>query len=88
VSSSGGSVLNTLLNSDKPALKNLQISVLVRSEEQAKRFTELGVTPILFTDLNDVEVIQKAASEHDGEFLLYTVAETALKPAYSCCEYS
>jgi hypothetical protein len=50
-------------------VKSLQISALVRSEEQAKRLTELGVTPILFTDLNDVEVIQKAASEHDGEYI-------------------
>ena len=77
MSSSGGSILTTLLNSDKPALRSLQISALVRSEEQAKRFTGIGVTPILFTDLDDVEVIQKAASEHDGEFLLCTLAENS-----------
>jgi hypothetical protein len=66
--SSGGSILATLLNSDKPAVKSLRISALVRSEEQAKHLTKIGVTPIFFTDLNDVGVIQKAASEHDGEY--------------------
>jgi hypothetical protein len=59
--------LNTLLNSNKPLIKSLKISVLVRGEAEAKRLeSELGVTPIFFKDFDDLEVLQKAASEHDG----------------------
>jgi hypothetical protein len=66
---SGGSILTTLLHSDKSAVKNLHISALVRNEAHAKRISELGVTPILFKNLDDVEVIRKAASESDGLYL-------------------
>jgi hypothetical protein len=87
VSSSGGSILTALLNSDKPTVKSLQISALVRSEEQAKRLIEIGVTPILFTDLNDAEVIQKAASKHDGECSFLHHEKKQPEPAYSCYQY-
>jgi uncharacterized protein YbjT (DUF2867 family) len=43
------------------------ISVLSRKDEQAKRLQELGVTPIRGT-LDDFEIIEKAAQEHDARF--------------------
>ncbi|KAI9821020.1 MAG: hypothetical protein M1827_003753 [Pycnora praestabilis] len=61
----GGSVLNTLLSSTRSPLENLQTSVLVRREDQAKLLAEKGVNPILIKDLDDVDVIRRAASEHD-----------------------
>lgn len=61
----GGTILSALLASSKPALKNLRFSALIRAESQAAQLGALGVTPILFKNLDDVAVIRKAASEHD-----------------------
>lgn len=66
--SSGGSVLTTLLNSKKDALKGSSISALVRGEAQVQKVKELGVNLVQIKDLDDTEVIQKAASEHDGDY--------------------
>jgi hypothetical protein len=64
--SSGGSVLNTLLSSENPAIKNLQISALVRGEDKAALLKKLGVAPILFTGLDDGELLTEVASQHDS----------------------
>jgi uroporphyrinogen-III synthase len=65
---SGGSVLNTLLNSKHQSIKALEISALVRGEDKAKVLKEHGVNAILFRDLDDSEALTKAASEHDSKF--------------------
>ncbi|KLU89199.1 hypothetical protein MAPG_08173 [Magnaporthiopsis poae ATCC 64411] len=62
----GGTVLTTLLASSEPAIKGSSISVLVRKEEQAAVLRGLGVNPIIFKGLDDVEALRRAASEHDA----------------------
>lgn len=49
---SRGSILITFLASRYPSIRNLSISVLVRSEEQGKVFAEKDVNPIYFKDLD------------------------------------
>lgn len=57
--------MNTILTSSHPALKNVHISVLVRRQDQADILSSLGLTPILFKDLDDSPVLTEAASNHD-----------------------
>ncbi|CAG7563067.1 unnamed protein product [Fusarium equiseti] len=61
----GGTVLNTILTSSHPCFKNIHISVLVRRQDQADILSGLGVTPILFSSLNDTDLLTEAASTHD-----------------------
>ncbi|KAF4967482.1 hypothetical protein FSARC_4977 [Fusarium sarcochroum] len=61
----GGSVITTILNSSNPSLQNIQISALVRRQEQAEVLTTLGITPILFTNLDDSEFLTQTASNFD-----------------------
>ncbi|KAL8371166.1 hypothetical protein RB595_001149 [Gaeumannomyces hyphopodioides] len=62
----GGTVLTTLLASSEPAIKASSISALVRKEEQAAVLRGLGVEPILFKGLDDVDALRRAAAEHDA----------------------
>jgi nucleoside-diphosphate-sugar epimerase len=61
----GGTVLNTILTSSHPSLKNIHITILVRRQDQADILSDLGVTPILFKSLDDTEVLTETASTHD-----------------------
>ncbi|CAF3489855.1 hypothetical protein FGSG_02815 [Fusarium graminearum PH-1] len=61
----GGTVLNTILTSSRPSLKDIHITVLVRRQDQADTLSSLGVTPILFKDLDDTELLTATASTHD-----------------------
>lgn len=62
--------MTLLLNSDLPLIKSLKISALVRTQAQADKLSQIGVTPILIKDLDDTETITKAASENDGTIVL------------------
>lgn len=62
----GGSVLSNLLESDK--ISNSSISVIVRGEDKAKVFEALGVNTITFNSLDEIELLQRVAQEHDGMF--------------------
>ncbi len=62
---SGGSILSQILASSRPAIKDLSISVLVRRQAEADVLAAKGVRPILFKDLDESDVLRKAASEHD-----------------------
>ena len=62
---SGGSVLTTLLTSEDAGIKSASISALVRKQEQADKLQQNGVQPILFSGLDDTELLTKVASEHD-----------------------
>ncbi len=64
---SGGSILHQLLGSDDEAIENSQLSVLVRGAARAKAFFKVGVNPILFNSLDETEVLEKTASEHDSK---------------------
>ena len=64
---SGSSVLAQLLQSNDEAIKNSQLSVLVRGAEKAKAFSDANINPILFNSLDETEILEKAASEHDSE---------------------
>ncbi|KAL7904488.1 NAD dependent epimerase/dehydratase family protein [Trichoderma velutinum] len=61
----GGSVLSSLLSSDLPLLKGSAISVLVRHEDQAEALAKVGVIPVLFNGLDDLEMMRKIASTQD-----------------------
>ncbi|KAH7236401.1 hypothetical protein BKA59DRAFT_426846 [Fusarium tricinctum] len=61
----GGSVLNTIITSSHPSIKNIQITALVRREEQVKTLADLNITPVLFSSLDDTELLEQLASEHD-----------------------
>ena len=64
--SSGGSILTALLASQNPLIRDLNISVLVRREQQGKVFAEKGVEPVYFKDLDDVDRIREVAADYDG----------------------
>jgi hypothetical protein len=64
---SGGSILTTLLA--HPIADAISISALVRKPSQASILKDAGVTPLLFKDLDDYEVILGAAKDADGLFL-------------------
>ena len=66
---SGGSVLAQLLKSDHKSIKDSQISVLIRGEEKAKALNDVGVTAIPFSNLDESDLLEKVASEHDGMLL-------------------
>lgn len=66
LSRSGGSVLAQLLES-KFDLAKYPISVLVRGEDKAKDLRSKGFHPILFNSLDEIDVLEKAATEHDGK---------------------
>ncbi|KAJ4253301.1 hypothetical protein NW762_010456 [Fusarium torreyae] len=61
----GGSVLTTILASSQPCLQNIQISALVRRQDQADVLATMGITPILFSDLGDSEFLTQTASNFD-----------------------
>ncbi|KAL7943990.1 hypothetical protein V8C42DRAFT_94298 [Trichoderma barbatum] len=61
----GGSVLVRFLKSTHPDIKNLTYTVLVRKPEHGEYFKSLGMTPILFENLDQEDLLKKAASEHD-----------------------
>jgi len=59
----GGSVLSTIL--DSAVIPKSSLTILVRGEDKAKVFQDLGLNTILFTSLDETSLIQNAASEHD-----------------------
>ncbi|KAF2679183.1 NAD dependent epimerase/dehydratase family protein [Lentithecium fluviatile CBS 122367] len=59
----GGSILTELLQS--PEVSALCISALIRRPEQAAKLEALGVKPVLFEGLDDLEACKNAASEND-----------------------
>ncbi|TVY45303.1 Uncharacterized protein LOCC1_G003149 [Lachnellula occidentalis] len=61
----GGSILTQLLQS-KHDLSKYPISVLVRGEERAKILQDQGFNPVLFHSLDEADILQKVASEHDN----------------------
>ncbi|KAK5989348.1 Oxidase ucsJ-like protein [Cladobotryum mycophilum] len=61
----GGTVLTRFVSSVFPSIKNLSYTVLVRQPEQAEYYKSQGITPILFENLDQLDLLKKAASEHD-----------------------
>ncbi|EFQ29652.1 NAD dependent epimerase/dehydratase [Colletotrichum graminicola] len=61
----GGSVLSRLLNSSYSEIRNLDITVLVRKQEQANLLKQKGVEAIVFEGLDDSNFLRKTASEYD-----------------------
>jgi hypothetical protein len=62
---SGGSILSEVQKSNDAAVKSASLSALVRRSDQAEIFTSHGVEPILFKDLDDVETLERVASDFD-----------------------
>ncbi|KAK2026332.1 NAD dependent epimerase/dehydratase [Colletotrichum zoysiae] len=61
----GGSVLSQLLNSSYPEIRNLDITALVRKQEQADLLKQKGVKAIVFDGLDDSDFLRKTAGEYD-----------------------
>lgn len=61
----GGSILSHLQSSANQAIRDLQISVLVRNDSRAEYFSSVGFKVYTIQDLDDVDAIKAAASEHD-----------------------
>ncbi|ROV93651.1 hypothetical protein VMCG_08034 [Cytospora schulzeri] len=64
----GGTVLHHLLESTHPILREQTISVLIRGPDRAAKLQQVygdRVSPILFTGLEDLDVITRLASQHD-----------------------
>ncbi|KAK2060058.1 NAD dependent epimerase/dehydratase [Colletotrichum caudatum] len=61
----GGSVLSQLLNSSYSEIKNLDITALVRKQEQADLLKHKGVEAIVFDGLDDSDFLRRTASEYD-----------------------
>ncbi|RLL95297.1 hypothetical protein CFD26_103992 [Aspergillus turcosus] len=59
----GGSILSELLQS--PEAAELSISALIRRPEQAAKLQSLGVKPLQFKGLDDLDACRDAASQHD-----------------------
>ncbi|KAG2412867.1 hypothetical protein HFD88_010424 [Aspergillus terreus] len=59
----GGSILAEILHT--PDLANLSVSALIRRPEQAAALENLGVKPIQFKGLDDLDACRDAASHHD-----------------------
>ncbi|KAF9892995.1 hypothetical protein FE257_012406 [Aspergillus nanangensis] len=71
----GGTVLNTLLNTNDATIKKSPISVLVRGEESARLYEAKGLRTVQFKDdvavtnaARDHDVVINAASGFDAEF--------------------
>jgi hypothetical protein len=64
---SGGSILTQLLQSELPIIKRIKVTAVVRQESQAALLREHGINAIVFSGLEDTELLQQLASEHDSE---------------------
>ncbi|KAH8805149.1 hypothetical protein F5884DRAFT_885201 [Xylogone sp. PMI_703] len=80
----GGSVLTQFLATSFDEIKNLSISVLVRKREHAEYFESIGVTPILFNDLSELDLLKKVASDHD--VVIHTASSLMPAPAEALIE--
>ncbi|KUI71453.1 hypothetical protein VM1G_07024 [Cytospora mali] len=64
----GGTVLHYLLESTHPRLSKHTISVLIRGPDRAAKLQQVygnRVSPVLFDDLDDIDLITKLASQYD-----------------------
>ncbi|KAK7209345.1 hypothetical protein V2G26_016523 [Clonostachys chloroleuca] len=61
----GGTVLSTLLASQSHRIRDISITVLVRRQEQADKLVSSHVTPLIFSGLDDLELLERVASEHE-----------------------
>jgi hypothetical protein len=64
---SGGSILAEILQS--PNIADLRLSALIRRPAQAATLDSLGVKPIQFKGLDDLDACRDAASHHDGMYV-------------------
>ncbi|KAH6954022.1 NAD dependent epimerase/dehydratase [Ilyonectria sp. MPI-CAGE-AT-0026] len=61
----GGSVLNQILSSGNPKIKELSVTAIVRKEEQVDLLTEHAINARLFNSLDDSKQLREIASEFD-----------------------
>lgn len=54
-----------LLSTNDAAIRDAEISVLVRGDEKAKAMTAKGLKTVMFESFDDHDTIKQAASEHD-----------------------
>ncbi|RAK85132.1 NAD dependent epimerase/dehydratase family protein [Aspergillus costaricaensis CBS 115574] len=61
----GGSVLSAILRTKETWAANLKISALVRSESQATKVRELGVSPELFSSFDELDRLEEVGKGFD-----------------------
>lgn len=64
----GGSVLHHLLGSTHPLLSKVPVTVLIRGSDRAAKLQQVygdRVSPVLFDDLDNINLITELASQHD-----------------------
>jgi nucleoside-diphosphate-sugar epimerase len=64
----GGSILSHLLDSSEPAIRNVQISCLLRGADRAEKLSYAygdRVKPILYQGNDDLDTVVAVAAEHD-----------------------
>lgn len=50
--------------------EDVEISALVRSGDHAYELRTMGIIPIIFKGLDDLDLIKETASRHNGIFLI------------------
>lgn len=61
----GGSVLAQLVSSTDPNIKDIQITAVVRRQDQADLLAKHGINAVLFNGLDDTAQLRRLASEYD-----------------------
>ncbi|KAK6086925.1 NAD dependent epimerase dehydratase family protein [Seiridium cupressi] len=61
----GGTILSTLLQTDEPWVRNLEISALVRKTSQAETVAALGVQAVLFDSLDQSDRLELIGQDFD-----------------------
>ncbi len=64
IMASGGSILTELI--DRNVEDRYVLSALVRKPYQASILADAGVSPLIFKDLDDLDIIREAAKDHDS----------------------
>lgn len=57
--------MSTLLASQSHRIRDISITALVRRQEQADKLVSSRVTPLIFRGLDDLELLERVASEHE-----------------------
>ncbi|KAF7555722.1 hypothetical protein G7Z17_g1950 [Cylindrodendrum hubeiense] len=77
----GGSVLTTLRGSSHPLIRHCEFTALVRHETHANALRRKGVNVVMFTGLDDLNVVKEAAASHD---IVINAANTFHTPVAKC----
>ncbi|KAH7150569.1 NAD dependent epimerase/dehydratase family protein [Dactylonectria estremocensis] len=61
----GGSVLTALMKSSHPLLRECEFTALVRHEPHADALRHKGINVLMFSGLDDLDIVREVAARHD-----------------------